>query len=335
MRWQAFVVGLHELLSHGDLEDGIFGQGDAHGVTNAVCQQGADAYGALDAAVFAVSRFGDAEVDGIVPVGAELIEMRDEQAVGLDHDLRIAGLHREEEIVIALCAGDAGELEGALDHAERRVAMAVHDAVAQGAVIGADAHGAAQADAVLHQRNELLLHVGHFSGVLIIGVFFDGEFLFVGIVAGVHADFFDPLHGFHGGVRLEVDVGDKRDIAAGGTDAIADVLEVFGDDAGLGGDADDLAAGFGEAQCFFDAGLGVARITGEHALNHHGGAATDLDVSNQNRACFAALVIVEVGAVAEQGGRHGGRLECRIAAATQTGSHGGRQGITSFLHGPR
>ena len=104
-------------------------------------KQRADADGALDAAVLAVARLGDAEVDRIIPIRAGLIKPRDEQPVGVDHHLRVARLHRENEIVVIELAGDAGELERALDHAERRVAVAVHDAVGERAVVGADAHG--------------------------------------------------------------------------------------------------------------------------------------------------------------------------------------------------
>ena len=83
------------------------------------------------------------------------------------------------------------------------------------------------------------------------------------------------------------------------------MLEVFGNDSSLGGDADNLAASFGEAQSFLHAGGSVTGVTGEHALHHHGRTTTDLDVSNHDGACFATLVVVEVGAVAEERRGHG------------------------------
>src|SRR5919106_1491128 len=46
--------------------------------------------------------------------------------------------------MVVVLAGDAGELQSAFHHAKRRVTEAVHDAIAERAVIGADAHGAAQ-----------------------------------------------------------------------------------------------------------------------------------------------------------------------------------------------
>src|SRR5688572_21128711 len=72
-----------------------------------------------------------------------LIEAGDEQPISLDHHLRIARLHREDEVVITRITCDAGELQRTLHHPEWRVAVAVHDAVAKRAVIRPDAHRAA------------------------------------------------------------------------------------------------------------------------------------------------------------------------------------------------
>jgi hypothetical protein len=38
-------------------------------------------------------------------------------------------------------------------------------------------------------------------------VYSDGEFLLVGVIAGIDAHHLDPFGGFHGGVGLEMDVG--------------------------------------------------------------------------------------------------------------------------------
>ena len=122
----------------------IFRERNADGVAQAVAQQRADADGALDPAVFAFAGFGDAEVDRIIPVRAEFIQSRDQQAIALDHHLGIARLHREFEIMEIVLAADAGKFQRAFHHAQRRVAVTVHDAVAERAVIGADAQAALQ-----------------------------------------------------------------------------------------------------------------------------------------------------------------------------------------------
>ena len=116
-------------------------------------------------------------MDGIIPVRAFLFQPGSQQAITLDHHLGVAGLHGEFEVVEFVLAGDAGEFERALDHAQRRVAEPVHDAVAERAVVGADAHGPAKLFAELHQRREFFFDAPQFGGVLLVGVFLDGEFL--------------------------------------------------------------------------------------------------------------------------------------------------------------
>ena len=49
--------------------------------------------------------------------------------------------------MIVVIAGDTGKFQCAFDHAKWRVAVAVHDAVGERPVVGADAHGAAEMSA--------------------------------------------------------------------------------------------------------------------------------------------------------------------------------------------
>ena len=105
-----------------------------------------------------------------------------------------------------------GKLKRALHHAQRRVAVAVHDAVAERAVVGADTQCAVARFAFLDERRELGLDASQLVGVLLVGVFADIEFFGVGVVAGVDAHHLAPFHRFKSGVRLEVNVGDHRHI---------------------------------------------------------------------------------------------------------------------------
>ena len=125
----ALVEGRRQRLRDRDFVNRVLGERDADGVADAVRQQRADADGALDPAVLAVAGLGHAEVDWIVPVRALRVEPGDEQAIGLDHHLRVGRLHREDEIVIVIFPRQTGEFQRALAHPERRVAVAVHDAV--------------------------------------------------------------------------------------------------------------------------------------------------------------------------------------------------------------
>src|SRR5690606_1178008 len=76
-----------EGLGDGDFVNAVFGEGDADGVAEAVGEEGADADGGFDAAVFAGAGLGDAEVEGVVHGFA--LHAFDEEAVGLDHDLGV------------------------------------------------------------------------------------------------------------------------------------------------------------------------------------------------------------------------------------------------------
>ena len=77
-----------------------------------------------------------------------------------------------------------------------------------------------------HQRGEALVEALPARGVLRVGVFADGEFLFVGVVAGIDAHLLDPLDRLHRGLGQEMDVGDERHIAATIAQSPEDMLEM-------------------------------------------------------------------------------------------------------------
>ncbi len=260
-------------------------------------KEGADADGAFDAAILAVAGLCDAEVDGVIPIRAQFVQAGDQEAVGVDHHLRIAGLHREDEGVVIHLAGDAGELEGALDHAERRVAVTVHDAVGEGAVVGADAHGDAALLAKGDQRGKPLADAGKLGEVLLVGILDDLEFFRVGVVAGIDADFLDPARGFQGGLGLEMDVGDDGDLAALGAEAPDDVPQIGGILDRGGGDADDLAAYFHKGERLADAGLGVHGVAGQHGLEPDGMGSADANVPDHHLTGGPAGIGVWTGTV--------------------------------------
>ncbi len=205
--------------------------------------------------------------------------------------------------MVAVLAGDAGEFNGAFDHAGGRVAEAVHDAVGERAVVGADAHGDLSRLAEIDEGFEGLVDAGEFLVVLVVGVFADGELLFVGEVAGVDAHFVDPLGGFHGGVGLEVDVGDDGDVATGGEEFGLDGLEVGSVlDRGCG-DADEFAADLDQVEGLLDALAGVHGVAGEHRLDADRVGAANADFAHFHLAGVAALIMVGIVAVGD--GRHG------------------------------
>ena len=105
-----------------------------------------------------------------------------------------------------------GKLKRTLHHPQWRVAVAVHDAVAERAVVGADTQCAVACFRLLDERRKFLFDAVEFRGIFVVGVFADVEFFGVGVVAGIHANHLAPFHRFKSGVRLEVNVGDHRHI---------------------------------------------------------------------------------------------------------------------------
>ena len=134
------VVGSDQTLRDGHLGLGLLCERYADRVAQAVVQQCADAHGGFDTTILAQPSLGDTEMQR-VRIDAFLVHARDQQSIGLNHHLGVGCLHRKHDVVVVVLARDANELQRGLDHARRRIAVAVHDAVRQRAVVGADAHG--------------------------------------------------------------------------------------------------------------------------------------------------------------------------------------------------
>ena len=201
--------------------------------------------------------------------------------------------------MVIVITGNAGEFKRTFHHAERRVAVTIHDAIRERSVVGADAHHPTTILAKLHQRRKFLANAFEFLLVLRIGVLADFELLLVGVISRIHADFLHPLGGFERGIGLEMNISHQRHFAAGGADFAGDVLEVGGVDPCLGGDPHDLAAGLGECEHLSDAGGRVAGVGGDHRLHADRIQATEADISDHHLAGQTALVVEQVRAVAQ------------------------------------
>ena len=201
--------------------------------------------------------------------------------------------------MVIVITRDARELQRTFHHAERRVAIAVHDAIRERSVVGADAHHPTAILAKLHQRRKFRTNAFELLLILSVGVLADFELLLIGVIPRVHADFLHPLGGFERGIRLEMNIGHQRHFAAGGADFAGDVLEVGGVDPCLGGDPHNLAAGLGKREHLGDAGGRVAGVGGNHRLHADRISATEADISDLHLAGQTALIMEQVRAVAQ------------------------------------
>ena len=266
----------HQQAGHRNLGLRRFGQGNADGVAQTLGEQRPDADGTLDASVLAFAGLGHAEVEG---VGHALIPHAvGEHPVGLHHDLRVAGLHRQHDVVVVLIPADVQEFHGALDHSERGVAVMAEDAVRQRPVVGADAHGPSERLAFAHERGEPVADAGQFVRVGRFCVVVRLELLLVRVIARVDPNLFDVVRGDFGGVRREVDVGDEGNIGVSSlVEAGSDVPEGLGFPFAGRRDAHDLATGLNHAQRFGHGGVHIHRVRCGHRLEHDGGVSPDGD----------------------------------------------------------
>ena len=293
-----FLQILHQGPPNRNFVDAVLRQADPDGVAQPVQQERTDSDSALDPPIFPIARLGHAKVQRVVPVRPLLVERGNQQTVGLNHHLRIRRLHREDEVVKVHLPGDPGKFQGALHHSVRRVPVPVHDPIGQRTVVGADAQGELALLQQLHQRGEGFLDPGQLLGVLIIGIFADGKFLFVGEVPGVDADLVDPLGRLHGGIGLEMDVRHDRHVATGGEQLLLDVFEVGGVLHRGGGDPDDLAPHLDEIEGLLHRGGRVHGVAGDHALDHDGVGSPDADLPHLHLPGRAAGVAVRTGTIA-------------------------------------
>jgi hypothetical protein len=185
-----------------------------------------------------------------------------------------------------------------------RVAVAVHDPVAQRAVVRADPHRAAELLAALDEGRERLVEPLQLADVVRVAVVAHGEPLLVRIVARVDADLLDVLDGLHGRLGQEVDVGDEGDGApTRGREARADVLQAPGGlDVGRR-HPDDLAAHLGERDRLADGRGDVLRVAGRHRLDADRVRAADADAADQDLARPSADRLESGGAVGHARGQ--------------------------------
>ena len=95
--------------------------------------------------------------------------------------------------MVIFITGNAKKFHGTLHHANSGIAIATHNAITQTTVVGTNAHGRAVLFTYAYQRRETFTDAFDFFRIFRVGVFDLFEFLFINVVAGVHAHFlYDP-----------------------------------------------------------------------------------------------------------------------------------------------
>ena len=118
---------VHQMARHGNLGFGLLAQRHTDGVSYAIGKQGTNAHSTLDAPVFTLASFGNAQMQRIVhPL---LVHGGHQQAHRLHHHHRVACLDRDDHIAELLFSANAQKLHTALHDTLGCVAIARHDAV--------------------------------------------------------------------------------------------------------------------------------------------------------------------------------------------------------------
>ena len=252
------VERLQDLEADLDLLDRRRGERDPDGVADALAQQGAEGDRRLDGALERRPGLGDAEVQR--PVAG-----LGEQLVGAHHHDRVVVLDRDLEVVEVVLLEQAGLPHGTLDERlGRGLAVLVEDPLVEAAGVDADPDRGA---AVLGGRGDLLDLVVELADVA--GVDADGG------AAGVDRGE-DVL-------RLEVDVGDDRDLRV-----LGDLGQRVGVVLGRAGDAHDVAAGRRQLGDLLQGGVDVGGERGRHRLHRDRVVAADPDLADLDLAGLAA-----------------------------------------------
>lgn len=265
---------------------------DADGVAQALGQEGADAYGALDAPVLAGAGFGDAEVQGVVH--ALGLHADGEHAHGIGHDHGVAGLDGDDDVVEVVAAGYVEVFHDGFGHAQGCVAVAHHDAVAEGAVVNAQTQCRAVLPAEVEQGHELGLHPVEGGDIFLGGelaAVVDHAWL-VGKVAGVDAHLVGSDGGCHGRPGVKVDIGHEGYVASLLFEEFPHLAESLGLAYALSGDTHDLATGVGNADGLRGGGIHVEARRVGHGLQTHRIVAAHVHAADADDPGRATLVVV-------------------------------------------
>ena len=229
-------------------------------------------------------------------VHALTLHSSDKQSDRLHHHYGIAGLDGDDHIVKALAFADTQELHTALHNTLWGITIARHDAVGERTVVHTDTHGRMVLTANLQQRQQPLLNLLQFGGILLVGIFQllerTGR---VGIVAGVDAHLLHIMSRHLGHSRIEVDIGHKRHLASPLPEFLGNEPHVLRFLHPLGGESHIFASSLNNAQRLRHRSLDVIGRGGGHRLDSDGVVASEWRVAHFHLCGLASGIIKQIG----------------------------------------
>ena len=189
-------------------------------------------------------------------------------------------------------AGNLGKLNRALHHPLRRIAKAVQNAVGQGAMVGTDAHRAAMLPAKQNQGRKFFPQAVQLLAVFGVGILPHFKLLLINEIARINTNLLHPFGSLHRGIRLEVDIGHQRHMAAGSAQFPGNILQIGGIRLGLGGQADNLAPCLRQLQSLLHAGIRIPRIGRQHGLDPDGIGTAHPHIPHHDFTGYAARISI-------------------------------------------
>ena len=214
-----------------------------------------------------------------------------QQTDGCHHHDRVRSFDRDDDVVEVFPLKNTQELHATLDDAFRCVAIARHDAVAQGTVVHADTDGCVVFLADLDKGKQFLLDLLQLVGIFLVGIFqmFESTSR-VDIVAGIDAHLLTILGGDIGRMSREVDVGHQWLGVTVSLELGGDVLHVLCLTCALCGEAYQFPSGIDDAFGLCHTGGGIVGVGGGHRLDADGVIASYADITHTGLACFSSTI---------------------------------------------
>ena len=261
-------IAVSQVAGYGNLVGGIFGEGHADGIADSFLQERGNGHAGLDAAAVTVAGFRYADMQR--EHDAAFLHHAGQFAVGLHHDHRIGGLQRHHHIIELGIHTHLHPFHGSEGHGLRRIAILLHNVLAQRTMVQADADGTVILLALFQKLPE------EQAGLLMVRM----------EVTRIDADFLHHRNHGHGHFRREMDIGHQRRLNALGTQGIVDLLQGGYVRQGRDGDADELRAHRRQPPTLRHGCGNIGRMGIAHGLDHDRVAASDKDIAHADGPGF-------------------------------------------------
>mmetsp|Transcript_1500 Transcript_1500/g.2118 ORF Transcript_1500/g.2118 Transcript_1500/m.2118 type:complete len:318 (-) Transcript_1500:318-1271(-) len=250
-------------------ELGVLSQRHTNSITKTIGQQSTNSNSGFHATIFSFTGFGNSQVKRIVP--AQTVLFGSQQPIRLDHNKRVASLHRKDEVVEILASANIREFDCRFYHTTGSVSVKRKNARRKGPVVGSNSHAAVQLLALFDQWVHSFDQILSFLSIVIFRfVYFFCEILSsICKVSRVDTDFFQGFGDHQGYFGLEVHIGTKRNIVSLFEEPLSNRQGCVRFSSSLHCDTDQVKALISATHHFLDGGVDVGCVGRGHRLTNN------------------------------------------------------------------